>query len=112
MRTLPRTILVSAIALGVVSGPASAQQAGLVNIDISQIRVDIEDVIADNNLNVQVPLNAVVAVPIGIAANVCNVSAAVLAQQEAGADPCDATNTTATRTEMTAVARALQRQER
>lgn len=112
MRILSRTILATAIAFGVTAGPASAQQAGLVNVDVSNIRVEIEDVIADNNINAQIPVNAIVQVPIGIAANICNVSAAVLAQQAAGAAPCEATNTTATRNEMAAVARALQRQQR
>jgi hypothetical protein len=113
MRILPRTILATAVAFGMAAAPAAAQlQSGLVNVNVSDISVELEDVIADNNLNVQVPVAAVVQVPIGIAANVCNISAAVLARQAAGAAPCEATNETATRNEIAAVARALQRQQR
>jgi hypothetical protein len=54
-----------------------------VNVNVSDISVDLERVISENNLNVQVPVAAVVQVPVGIAANVCNVSAAVLARQAA-----------------------------
>lgn len=63
------------------SGTASAQtnQNGLVNVNVS-------------NVYVQAPVN--VQVPIGVAANVCNVPVAVLAQQaNAGTATCNATTT-------------------
>ncbi len=108
-----RKIMILAASAALLSAPAVAQQqSGLVNVNVSDISVDLERVISDNNLNVQVPVAAVVQVPIGIAANVCNVSAAVLAQQAADAAPCEATNETATNTEIASVARALQRQQR
>ena len=62
------------------------------------VAVNVQDVSVLNNFlnsaqisalnNVGVPVT--VQVPIGVAANVCNVSAAVLAHQTAGAAPCDA----------------------
>lgn len=59
-------------------GGGGANQSGLVNVNVS-------------GLAVQLPVN--VQVPVGIAANVCNVNAAVLAQQAAGAAPCRAQST-------------------
>ena len=62
------------------------------------VAVNVQDVSVLNNFlnnaqisalnNVGVPVT--VQVPIGVAANVCNVSAAVLAHQAAGAAPCTA----------------------
>ena len=103
-----RTLAAIAV-LTAIAAPAAAQQNGLVNVNVSDIRVDLEDVIA-HNIGVQIPVNAIVQVPIGIAANVCNVSAAVLAKQAADAAPCNATSETATRAEMNTLARSLQRQ--
>ena len=67
--------------------PAIAQQTGLVNVDISNIRTEIAKNI---NVNVsQVPVT--VQVPIDVAANVCGVSAAVLADQaKSGTATCTA----------------------
>ncbi len=60
-------------------GSSSNQQSGLVNVNIQ-------------GLSLQVPVT--VAVPIGVAANVCNISAAVLAaQSNAGTATCTATST-------------------
>jgi hypothetical protein len=72
----------SAAALSVaLAAPASAQQAGLVNVEIS----DVLDVTGNA---------IVVQVPIGVAANVCGVNVAVLAQGEQETDPvCDAEST-------------------
>ena len=72
-----------ALVAGVGAGPASAQPVvtgGLVNVTL----VDVVDV---NN-------NQVIAqVPIGVAANVCGVNAAVLAAADQTTDPvCEATN--------------------
>lgn len=64
--------------------------ANLVNVNLSDIRVDIADVL-DVNVE-QVPVT--VQVPVGIAATVCDTSANVLAQQaKAGGAECDAQNT-------------------
>ena len=57
-----------------LAAPAQAQQQGLVNVDID---------ITDNEVIVQVP--------IGVAANVCGVNAAVLATGAQSTDPvCEA----------------------
>lgn len=87
-------IKMSAAALGValLAIPASAQvnANNLVNVNLSDIV--IQDIANDLNVNVSdIPLT--VQVPIGIAANVCNVSANVLATENAvtGA-PCKAEN--------------------
>lgn len=61
--------------------PASAQQSGLVNVNISNLDV-LENVGVDVS-NLSVPVT--VQVPVGVAANVCpDVDANVLAQQYAG----------------------------
>ena len=105
-----KMMMTAAIAAVMTAAPVAAQnQGGLVNVNVSQIRVDLEDVISDNNIGVQIPVNAIVSVPIGIAANICNVSAAVLAKQAADAAPCTATSDTASRAEMNTLARSLQR---
>ena len=68
---------------------AQAQQEGLVNVDLSNLRADIAK---DINVNVsQIPVNA--QVPVGVAANVCGVDANVLARQDKGSAPaCEAKN--------------------
>jgi hypothetical protein len=96
----------AALAAAALLTPAAAQQSGLVNVDVSNIRVELTEILSRNNVNVQIP--AVVQVPIGIAANVCNVSAAVLAQQAADAAPCEAT--TANEALARAAARSAQNQ--
>jgi len=59
------------------------------NVDILKNFLNDSQVAALNNLSVPVTVQ----VPIGVAANVCNVSAAVLAgQRGTGAAPCDAKN--------------------
>lgn len=76
---LAATLAVAAIAAGVVAAPASAQntQEGLVN-------VAVEDV--------------VVQVPVAVAANICDVNVAVLADVADDAAACEATaDSTATR---------------
>jgi len=61
----------AALTVGAMAAPAYAQQEGLVN-------VNVEDV--------------VIQVPIGVAANVCNLDVAVLAElTDDEAAPCDAT---------------------
>jgi hypothetical protein len=108
-----RKLLVLAAGAAMMSAPAVAQQqSGLVNVNVSDIEVELERIISDNNISAQIPVNAIVSVPVGIAANVCNVSAAVLAQQAADAAPCNATSETASQNEIASLARALQRQQR
>ena len=108
-----RKIMAIAASAALFTAPAFAQaQSGLVNVNVSDIDVELKRIISDNNIAATVPVNAIVAVPIGIAANVCNVSAAVLARQAAGAAPCDATSETATNNEIASLARVLQRQQR
>jgi hypothetical protein len=108
-----RKILALAAGAVLMSAPAVAQQqSGLVNVNVSDIEVELERIISDNNITAQVPVNAIVAVPVGIAANVCNVSAAVLARQAADAAPCEATSETASNNEIASLARVLQRQQR
>ena len=68
----------AALAAGLGVAPAGAQQAGLVNVEISNILNDNEVV-----ANVTVPINA--------AANICGVSVAVLAANlEGGPVECTA----------------------
>ena len=108
-----RKLLVLAASAAMISAPAVAQQqSGLVNVNVSGIEVELERIISDNNISAQIPVNAIVSVPVGIAANVCNVSAAVLARQASDAAPCNATSETASNNEIASLARALQRQQR
>lgn len=101
----------AAASLALSAGPALAQQQGLVNVDISNIKVQLEDIVADNNIAVDVPIAAVVQVPIGLAANVCGTTVALLSAAGSAAQ-CDAKAENTTRGEAMAIARALQRQER
>src|SRR5215213_1430267 len=104
-----RKILALAAGAAIMAAPAVAQnQGGLVNVNVSDISVDLNRIISDNNITAQVPVNAIVSVPVGIAANVCNVSAAVLARQASDAAPCRATNETASNNEIASLARVLQ----
>lgn len=90
MRTL---ITAAALALGTaaMTVPASAQvqvPAGLVNVTVgnvilSDILTDVE-IDALNNLDVLNNNQIQVQAPIGVAANVCNVSAAVLGRSASG----------------------------
>ncbi len=67
------SLATGAMALG-LAAPAQAQQEGLVNVDVD---------VTDNVVIVQVP--------VGVAANVCGVNAAVLATGEQSTDPvCEA----------------------
>ena len=95
-------ISIALAAAALVAAPALAQNSGLVVVDLSG--ADIANNIArDLDVNVsQIPVT--VQVPVGIAANVCDVSAAVLAQQKKDGDAtCTATSTS------TALNQAVQR---
>jgi hypothetical protein len=67
-----RTLALAALAAGAISGPAFAQQEGLVNVNVEGNTVQV---------------------PIGIAAQVCGIDANVLAQQVTGSEEtvCDIT---------------------
>ena len=86
----------AAAALAISSAPALAQNSGLVVVDLSNadvlnnlaqnLKVNVSDISALNN----------VSVPIGLAAAVCDVNANVLAQQKkTGTPTCTAKNSTA-----------------
>jgi hypothetical protein len=92
-----RKIMFAVAAAAVAATPALAQVNtgsgnGLVAVNIQDVSIlngflNNDQISALNNLGVPVTVN----VPIGVAANVCNVSAAVLAgQRGTGAAPCDA----------------------
>ena len=87
----------AAAGLAVAAVPASAQQNGLVNVTITDIDIlrnslNNNDVRVLNNLlnNNAVSVPVIVQVPIGIAANVCGTTVAVLAAAGSGA-ACNAT---------------------
>lgn len=87
------TIAAAALAAGMAAGPALAQQqGGLVNVNVSDNTI-LEEIAAAINVDVSqiaVPIQA----PIGVAANVCDIDAAVLAQQaNQGGATCEAKNT-------------------
>ena len=91
-----KLMIAAAVAAATASTPVLAQvdlnnSQGLVNVTVDDVSVlnnflNDTQIAALNNLNVPVTVQ----VPIGVAANVCNISAAVLAKQAAGAAPCDA----------------------
>jgi len=83
----------AAAALMATAAPAqNNQQGGLVTVNVQDVTI-LENFLNDtqiaalNNLNVPITVQ----VPVGVAANVCNVNANVLAQQaQRGAAQCDA----------------------
>jgi len=81
------SLLSSTLVLGGLAPAASAAvvQGGLVNVAIDGPLVVVDDV------TIPVQVGANIQVPIGVAANVCNVSVALLATQIAAADDttCD-----------------------
>ena len=94
-----KTLFAIAAATGLMTAavPASAQQNGLVNVTVTDIDIlrnslNNNDVRVLNNLlnNNQVAVPVVLQVPIGIAANVCGTTVAVLAAAGSGA-ACNAT---------------------
>jgi hypothetical protein len=91
--------LVASSALAVTAVPAVAQNSGLVVVDLSGLSIDALNNLAQNlkvNVSDIQALNNI-AVPIGVAAAVCDVNANVLAQQaKNGGAKCTATNTSST----------------
>ena len=97
-------IAATVVASGLVlSGSAFAQQAGLVNVNLGDVRPEIA-----KNLNVDVSqIPVTVQVPVGVAATVCGVAANVLGQQGGqGGSTCTAKNTS------TALNQAVQNQQK
>ena len=103
-----KTLFASAVAVGLAltTVPATAQQSGLVNVTVSNVDIlrnslnknDVDvlnNLINDNQIAIlngtQLAVPVVLQVPIGIAANVCGTTVAVLA---AAASPaaCNAEN--------------------
>ncbi len=107
------TLAVSSLA---IAAPASAQvvaipQGGLVNVAISDVSIlnnflNDAQIAALNNLNVPITVQ----VPVGIAANVCGVSAAVLGRS--GDTPANCTATSGSRALAQSVNRQLLSQRR
>ena len=83
-------IVATIVASGFIASSAFAQQAGLVNVSLGDVRPEIA-----KNINVDVSqIPVTVQVPVGVAANVCGVDANVLAQQgQGGTAACTAKNT-------------------
>jgi len=89
-----RKITLAAAALTAVATPALAQVntgSGLVAVNIQDVSIlngflNNDQISALNNLGVPVTVN----VPVGIAANVCGVSAAVLGKSGGGSPTCTA----------------------
>ncbi|HEX6602522.1 MAG TPA: hypothetical protein VF030_07740 [Solirubrobacterales bacterium] len=99
-----RKMLLAAAAFAAATPALAQTQQGLVNVNLSDIQVQLQDILSHNNVSVQVPAN--VQLPIGIAAKVCNVNVAALAQQK-GTQSCD--GSVANESTARAIAQALQR---
>ncbi len=79
-------IMMIAAAAVLAATPALAQQAGLVNIDLSGLSVaERAEIAKDINVNVSdIPVN--IQVPVSVAAAICNVPVSVLAQTKVKGD--------------------------
>ena len=111
MRKLFLTAALGASAI-VMSAPAPAQQSGLVNVDVRNVlnNLTIKDVLSHNNVQANV-LNGVAAnvqVPIGLAANVCGTTVAVLSAAGSGA-ACEAKAENMTQGQARALANSILR---
>ena len=107
MRKMMIAAAIAALATPAVAQVSNSNQGGLVNVDLSQIQVQLQDILSHNNVSVQVPAN--VQVPIGVAAQICGINAAVLARQDAA---LSCPGTVANNSTANAVARAVQRGQR
>jgi len=91
-----RKIMIAAALVAAATAPATAQvdlnnSQGLVNVTIDDVSIlnnflNETQIAALNNLTLPITVQ----VPIGVAANVCNVSAAVLGQSRATGGGCEA----------------------
>ena len=93
MKLFKKTLVLisSVVALTLtIAFPTFAQQEGLVNVDISNVRTEIA-----KNINVDVSqIPVTVQAPIDVAANVCNIAANVLSQPTgSGTASCTAVST-------------------
>lgn len=82
---------IGALSLVLANGVHAQDQDGLVNVNLTDINLDIAE---DINVNVsQIPVT--VQAPIGVAANVCDINANVLAAdvEDDGVANCDAETT-------------------
>ena len=110
-----RKMMIVAAAIAAAATPALAQvsnQGGLVNVDVSNVlnNVTIKDVISKNNIPVNV-LNGVAAnvqVPIGLAANVCGTTVALLSAAPSGT-ACQAKSENMTQGQARALANSILR---
>lgn len=87
MKSIQKLAATAVLTLGVVAAPAAfAQQEGLVNVNVTDVSIL-------NDLQLAAPIN--IQVPVGVAANVCGVQAAVLVAdlQQDGVAECEAQNT-------------------
>lgn len=93
-----KLMIAAALGAATVSAPAIAQvdlnnSQGLVNVTVTDVSI-LNDFLNDTQIaalnNLDVPI--IVQVPIGVAANVCGVSAAVLGENKGGAAGCTATS--------------------
>ena len=111
---LRRTFTATAVAASMLfmSGPAIGQaQGGLVNVNISDIEVEIEEVLNDNQTNVQIPVT--VQIPVQLAANICGITvAAVLAAAETEDVACTAAANQTSTAEARAVAGLIRRPQK
>jgi hypothetical protein len=78
-------MIAAALCAASATAPAMAQQTGLVNVTITDVSIlnnflNDTQIAALNNLNVPITVQ----VPIGVAANVCNTSVAVLGAAGSG----------------------------
>ena len=110
-----RKIMMAAALAGSLafSAPATAQQAGLINVDIGPIlsnnrtRDVLSNILNKNNIDIA-DVAANVSVPIGLAANICGTTVAVLSAAGSSGE-CDA-KTDISQGHMRALANSIQRQ--
>lgn len=89
---IKRSILTAALAASALTlaMPASAQQNGLVNVDVTNVLNNLDLDLLNNSLN-----NNTVQIPIGLAVAVCGIDANILASQRKNANyNCPARNVT------------------
>jgi hypothetical protein len=111
-----RKLMIAAAALAVTATPALAQvstQGGLVNVDVSNVlnNLTIKDVLSHNNVNVSALNGNTVQVPIGLAANVCGTTVALLSAAGSGGQ-CTASSTNMTNGTARALANAIVRSQK
>lgn len=89
-----RKFMIAAAAIAAVSSPLAAQvntSGGLVNVSVQNVDIlknflNNDQIAALNNLSVPITVQ----VPVGVVANVCGISAAVLGKAGTNAAPCTA----------------------